>query len=446
MHNQGTTKILYISFAALLCTSIFSIGHFQADEHFQLLEFAAMKLNLIDASTLPWEYQYQMRSAFQPLIVVAVHKFISAIGLGNPFTITTILRLMSAALSFLSMYLIYWAYRDRYPKEQQTIFSYLSFLLWFAIFVGVRYSSESWSGSLFIIAFALYFHPSQKGIIYFLGIVMIFGLSYLSRYQMCVMVFGFLLWVLFIKKDHFKNFISVVLGIVLAIGFGLIVDYWFYGEWTWSFWHYIDQNVFHDKASNFGLEPWWYYIPQLFLALIPPFSLIPIFLFTYLVIAKPKDVLVWMILPFLLLHSSIGHKELRFLFPLIGFLPVIIMEGYALFIYKRSFDPSSTKLGLIVLRSFFVLNSFLLLFICFTSLDRTTPLYRHVYQGFDGPTTLYYSESNPYQLGPLTYSYYKRPNLNVLEGPDFANLGARFRFNILTSHKTTHYNARKQPI
>jgi phosphatidylinositol glycan class B len=38
----------------------------------------------------------------------------------------------------------------------------------------------------------------------------------------------------------------------------------------------------------------------------------------------------WVILPFILVHSMIGHKEIRFLFPMVGLLPVVIVQAIEL--------------------------------------------------------------------------------------------------------------------
>ncbi len=44
-----------------------------------------------------------------------------------------------------------------------------------------------------------------------------------------------------------------------------------------------------------------------------------------LAIKKSRHVLLWVIVPFFLVHALIGHKELRFLFPLAPLLPVILI-------------------------------------------------------------------------------------------------------------------------
>jgi phosphatidylinositol glycan class B len=43
---------------------------------------------------------------------------------------------------------------------------------------------------------------------------------------------------------------------------------------------------------------------------------------------QPKNFLVWTVLPFIIIHSLIHHKEERFLFPILNFLPVILIISY----------------------------------------------------------------------------------------------------------------------
>ena len=57
-----TGKNVYkFSIVILVLTSVFSLGYFHFDEHFQILEFALLKLNLTTAGNLPWEYQSQIQ-------------------------------------------------------------------------------------------------------------------------------------------------------------------------------------------------------------------------------------------------------------------------------------------------------------------------------------------------------------------------------------------------
>ena len=87
-------KYIYIfSSIVLVIAAYFSTGYHQIDEHIQILEFAGLKLNMTVANNVPWEYQYQMRAAIQPAIVVLIFDFFNIFGINNPFTITIFLRL-----------------------------------------------------------------------------------------------------------------------------------------------------------------------------------------------------------------------------------------------------------------------------------------------------------------------------------------------------------------
>jgi GPI mannosyltransferase 3 len=65
-------KILIIGLCFHLLAAVFSIGFNNHDEHFQILEFAALKLNLAGVNDMPWEYGYQMRSTVQPGIAYLI--------------------------------------------------------------------------------------------------------------------------------------------------------------------------------------------------------------------------------------------------------------------------------------------------------------------------------------------------------------------------------------
>jgi phosphatidylinositol glycan class B len=154
--NRRTKLVYAASILIFIITAIFSTGYHHYDEHFQILEFAGLKLNLIAAQNLPWEYLYQIRPAVQPAMVVVLYRFFHLLGIESPFLIAFLFRLLSAALAFLSMHMIYKMYKDTIANETlQKWFLVLSFFLWFAMYSGVRFSSENWSGSIFIIAFVL---------------------------------------------------------------------------------------------------------------------------------------------------------------------------------------------------------------------------------------------------------------------------------------------------
>ena len=74
-HFIKKNYIYLLSILTLIITAFFSSGYYHFDEHFQILEFAGLKLKMTLATNLPWEYTYQMRPAIQPAIVVLFLNF-----------------------------------------------------------------------------------------------------------------------------------------------------------------------------------------------------------------------------------------------------------------------------------------------------------------------------------------------------------------------------------
>jgi phosphatidylinositol glycan class B len=421
-----TEKNIYlISIVFLVLASIFSVGYHQFDEHFQILEFAGLKLGLTIPENLPWEYHEQIRSSMQPTIAVFIYRILDLIGMGNPFTVALILRLISAALSFISMLLIYKVYRNKINDIiLQKWFLILSFLLWFAIYNDVRFSSENWAGTFFIIGFALFLSKKKESAFYYLGIGSLLGFSFLFRFQAGFLIAGFLMWIIFINKEKLLNIAYLISGIALVVLLGLITDKWYYGEWTFTAWNYLDQNILQNKVSSFGIEPWWYYLETFFIQGIPPFSLLFILAIVLLIIFKRKSPITWAIFPFLLVHFMIGHKEMRFLSPIIGLLPIIAIQAIELTKAKFAENLLSNRPFLIFMKGFFIVNFLLLLFITFQPADSQVNLYQVIYNRYKTPTTLYYINKNPYHR-VLNIHFYKRKNLEIKQISSIDEINSR---------------------
>jgi phosphatidylinositol glycan class B len=412
-HFIKKNYIYILSILALIITAFFSSGYYHFDEHFQILEFGGLKLNMAVAANLPWEYTYQMRPAIQPAIVVLVFKFFMVLGVSNPFTIAFVLRILSAAVAFTGMYLIYKTYcRSISDHTLKLWFSLLSFFLWFMIYENVRFSSENWSGSIFLIAFSL-LNLKISGRRFYFYVGMLLGLSFLFRYQTGFLIAGFILWHLLVKKN-ISNTVFLILGVLILFGAGILIDRWFYGNWTLTTWNYFDQNILQNRVSDFGIRPWWYYIERIFVEGIPPFSLVYIASFVLFFIFMRKDLLTWTLFPFLLVHFIIGHKETRFLFPVIGFLPVIIIKSVGIIqerwngaFPRKRFVKKSAQL-------FWAVNLIFLIMIAFTPADGQISLYKKVYSDYKSPATMYYTKDNPYNR-VLDINFYKRANLEIIK-------------------------------
>lgn len=405
-------KIYFIAAIVFAIAAYFSEGFHHYDEHHQVMEFGGMKLGITEKSELPWEYDSQMRPAIQPMMVYVAHKVFGLVSIDSPFSIAFILRLFTGMLSFFSIHLLIKAFIDKIKGEKLKMsFVLLSFFLWFTVYNGIRFSSENVAGRVFVIAFALLFIWKNLNIKHYLAIGLLLGLSFLFRYQNAFLIVGFVAWIFFIQKSKFSNVLVLVSGIVLMFGVGVLIDRWFYEEWVLSTWKYFEENILLGKAASFGVDPWYFYFVEIFKTGIAPFSLLYIIPFVLLVIFRRKDVLVWTVLPFLLVHLYISHKEVRFLFPVIGFIPLMIVQSGEIINEKwQGFFQSKVVKVFIVL--FWIYNYLFLAIAALKPSDAQVSLYQKVYDDYPQPTKLYCVKGNPYSRA-VDVHYYKRKNMTI---------------------------------
>ena len=437
-------QVMLLSVAALLVLAIFSVGYYHPDEHFQILEFAALKLHLTTPDNLPWEYHARMRPAIQPAIVVLTHKMFGLFGITNPFSITIFLRMLSGALAFLGMSMMYRVYSKNISGPVlQKWFLLLSFLLWFVLYNDVRFSSESWSGSFFIIGFSyVYVLSRQPGKVDFLIAGLLLGFSFIIRYQTGFLIAGFLTWFAFIRKEHLGNLTLMASGILIAVVAGILTDHWFYGEWVLTTWNYFQQNILADKVSGFGVNPWYFYFQDIFFRAIPPFSLVFIIAFLLFFIFRPRDLLTWTLLPFILIHCLIGHKETRFFYPLIGFITVVVLKAIEIVRDKWGYHITGNRYFLWFAKFFWIVNISFIVITFFDPADSQVKIYQGIYESYTFPVTLYYITENPYARA-LDIHYYKRGDLLIQKVDSSGQFNARKNSRFLLAAKSNDKEARK---
>jgi GPI mannosyltransferase 3 len=139
----------------------FSAGFHHFDEHFQILEFANLKMGRALEANMPWEYKAQMRPALQPFITVQLVGFFEKFNCTNPFIQIFLLRLIVGLLTL--GVLIQWS-KALTEKEGTSIgnsFGWCVAFLWCMPYLSVRYSSEGLS-NLFFLAAVLIFYQGNK--------------------------------------------------------------------------------------------------------------------------------------------------------------------------------------------------------------------------------------------------------------------------------------------
>ncbi len=307
-------------------TAYNSHGYIHADEHYQIIEFANLKSEAVQAKDLPWEYHEKIRPALQPMMAYEVFRIAHFFTIRDPYVLCFILRMMTAIFALFCINRFVIATKRFVEEKNQKMYYAMSYLLWFIPYLSVRFSSECWSGLTFLLALSLVLDYEKRRTYFFVGCLL--GLSFLFRFQSAFLSLGLILWLIFIKKESRINLLKICGAGMLILGVGLVIDYWFYGVWTCTFWNYLNINLIKDKASEFGTSSWYYYFRYIFNFSTGIFGIIILLSIVVLLIKDRRSIVLWITLPFLLVHSMIPHKEERFLFPIIYYLPIVLMMAY----------------------------------------------------------------------------------------------------------------------
>lgn len=320
--------ILFISFVIYLTTAVNSLGYYHYDEHYQIIEFAESKAGMNSTSDLAWEYNARIRPAFQPAVCFSVFTLLRGIGITDPYYLSFALRLLTVALSLTAIYAFSCAMLPYIYAENKKTYIILSYFLWFLPFLNVRFSSETWSGLFLLLGLSFYRSDSiKKAYRPWLSGWML-GLSFICRFQSAFLIAGFIGWLLRIQKEDKLNILAMLFSAGLILLSGVWIDYWFYGEWVFTPWNYFQANILHDVASSFGTSPWYYFLWVIFSE--PTFLVGSLLLFSLFLLMRrgSGSLLIWVIVPFIAVHSMIPHKEDRFIFPIANFAPLLLTLGY----------------------------------------------------------------------------------------------------------------------
>lgn len=418
MKTFNTTSLIILHllvFMVYAFTARNSSGFHHEDEHYQIIGFAEYKLG--NVAEVPWEYKKKIRSSLQPIACMGIFKVSTFFKITDPFYQTFFLRLISAVLSLC----IIWFYLKATLPDFEGAFKQLhiafSFFLWFLPYINVRFSSESWAGIFFLLAIAHLKYAISKNKFqhyYFTGIFL--GLSVLFRFQSIFLIFGLLMWCVFIAKIPLKKTCLTLGTLTIVFFIGILLDHWFYGSWTISLYNYFYENFVNNVASKFGVSPWYTIIQQIIELPSVPIGILLLIAFLYTVSKDPKNILVWCIVPFLLAHTISPHKEPRFLFPIVNLLPTILTLFFQK-MYLRHF-PLTVVTNKIIIFILLVFNFLCLYIFSYKSTrDGQTEIADYIYHNFSkGEVNLLCTyESNPFDPAlSLRERFYKNKRTEIV--------------------------------
>ena len=327
--------LLLLHLLVVLVTAWRSETFFHPDEHFQVVEFASRLLGWTAADELPWEFGAQMRPWLQPVAYAGVMRGLAALGMRDAFDLLTALRVLTALFAWLA----YAALLSRLVALQTSSQGRLrlvqaSLAVGFLPYLLARTSSETATAALAIgslLALDLpdptpHVRPLHRTFV--AGLMA--GLAFECRFQIAFLFIGTTLWWLWHRRPSARRIGVFLGGGLVALGIGALADRLGYGTWCFPPLNYVHQNIVLGVASRFGVEPLPAYLWLLPANLFGPMVVLCMVLLGRVWWRQPWSALTWGTLAFVGLHSLVGHKEERFLFPLAFLLPWVFAQALPL--------------------------------------------------------------------------------------------------------------------
>lgn len=430
---------IILSFSIHCLASYFSVGFYSQDEHFQILAPVEFLLGINDNLFEEiWEFseEYKIRPWFQSYIYFYIIKLLQFLSIESPFIWTFFIKIIFSLLSLVTLILFYLNFKNRLFVDNN-FNRFLILLFCFYPFFHSRTSSENLGMSFFIIGilffdFLIQLKNYKKYFYYEILAGIFFGLAIITRYQILIFVLGVYLWVLIfsLSYNNIKSLFIIGLNIILVLIFGLVFDTYGYQKINITYYNYFYANFISGMLDFFGREPWWYYFIEIPKSFFPPIGVLFLISFIYLLFKKLNNLIIFISFFYLLVFVIIGHKELRFLFPLLFFSPFFIC------IFLDSFIKSTFINFIKVLLVFFNLV-FLIIFSIIPATEQVG-LYKYIYDNKNDLSNIYYEDDNPYfiaGLNPKLYTHYlpEISKLNYLKVNDNFNLITRNQLFIQSS-------------
>jgi phosphatidylinositol glycan class B len=284
-------------------------------------------------------------------------------------------------------------------------------LFWFLPYLHARTSSENLAGSYFMLAVAAV--ELLPGIAGFSCAGILFGFSFLCRFQMGIAIAAWVGWLAWRKRPSRRDWLSLGLAFGGVMALGLVLDRVGYGNWVVAPWRYFDQNLVAGEALKHGQQPFYYYVVEFFKT-TPPLGAVLLAGMLGGILTRPGHVLSLSVLAFFVAHSMLAHKEPRFIFPIAAALPILLV-----FALERAGNRIPRLAGRIGVGLLLFVNCGALLILTLKPSLAQIGFYAAVYRHDPPIRTLHHGELDPYAPFKVALNYYRPDGLNESSYPSF---------------------------
>ncbi|CAA7031370.1 unnamed protein product [Microthlaspi erraticum] len=336
--RRSPMRIFLLCLAFRVVNALLIQTYFNPDEHWQSLEVAHR--NVFGYGYLTWEWKRGIRSYLHPMTFAFLYKVLQLTGLDTPYVMSKAPRLMQSIFSAVGDLYLYKLSDALYGENVARWSLFCEMANWFTFFCLNRTFSNCLETVLTIIS--LYYWPCIRDSSKDYPVNRKWGLV-IAALACAIRPTSAIIWLyvgmleLFLTPNKIKFIILEVIPIgSLVLGFTCWLDRVMYGSWVIVPLNFLKFNFLSSGGDYYGTHPWHWYFSQGFLVMLftfTPFSIAGI-------IKSKNQKLSALILWVLAIYSILGHKEFRFVLPV---LPVALMfSGYAFAQMESSDSPSSS--------------------------------------------------------------------------------------------------------
>ncbi|XP_011018110.1 PREDICTED: GPI mannosyltransferase 3 isoform X1 [Populus euphratica] len=333
-------NIFTLCLAFRIANSLLIQTYFNPDEHWQALEVAHRIV--FGYGHLTWEWRKEIRSYFHPLVFAVLYKVLALFGLDTPWFMAHAPRLLQALFSAVGDLYFYKLSNAIFGNfvAKWALFSQLA--NWFMFFCFNRTLSNSLETVLTLVG--LYYWPCMRASPSKVPLALRkWGLT-IAALACAIRPTSAITWVyvglleLAVTRDRLKFLALEVVPIgAFVLALSCLLDRLMYGSWVIVPLNFLKFNFLSSGGDYYGTHKWHWYFSQGFTVMLftfLPFSIAGSIKSKYW---KLSGLIAWV----LIVYSIQGHKEFRFVLPM---LPIALMfSGYSLSVMAKSDSDSRRK-------------------------------------------------------------------------------------------------------
>ncbi len=375
--------IMLLALVIRMAAAFYGKGFAFSDDHFDVITIAQ---GWLDGLPL-WlnEPMPPRHSMLYALLHYGLFYVLEAMGIFNPETKMTVVRVLHGLYSLLVVYFGYKITERLSNTLNARLVGMMLALVWFMPYMSVRNLVEMVCIPPYLIAFYLMLKEDQsqrRRLLPYVGAGVLFALAFVFRYH--TVLFGAGAGLVLLYRRQWREAMALLLGFAVAAFLVQgIIDIIFFDYPFHSIVAYFLYNA--ENAENYSTGPIYRFALTILGFLVPPVSVFLVLGYARTARLAPK--LFWGGLIFFVAHSLFPNKQERFILPLLPLIMILGVVGWQQFVRTSGFWQRRRKLLAWCWGFFWVLNIVAAVGMAFTytKKSRVAPLvYLSEKTGMDG--------------------------------------------------------------